>query len=265
MGNVAYTTTWVSEQFPATPSTVWDVRKCADSRNTVLVPNARRWATFRRAMTDSFDRCHRASALSIMIYSLGRSRNPQLITRYSTALTNPGVQPRRLRCERKALRVLSIDPLQSTPARLVIVDITDPAAPTQAFTAIMGGLRARCVRPRMGSCSRRSGIKEFTIWDLGGAGSGSVSNPIVLGSLAPVTECPPSGVIPTRYGRERTHCREEAPVLRLPASGDIHVVDVSTRGAERGCVLSPRCAGKPTIFPSTKPRQSYTRLITTGC
>jgi hypothetical protein len=173
-----------------------------------------------------------------MIYSLADPVNPQLITRYTTALTNPGVHTAEVqRVNGRLYAFLSIDPAQSTPARLVIVDITDPAAPTQAFTAIMGQPFVHDVFVRDGILFTALWDQGIAIWDIGGAGSGSVSNPIALGSLATVDGSAHNiwWYHNSITGEKRyAFVGEEAPgAFGSQASGDIHVVDVSNVAAPR--------------------------------
>jgi hypothetical protein len=239
-GNVAYTTTWGFRADFGNAINVWDVAGNVPTLvNTVIVPNA---TTLGDVQTSDDGQLLIVATErvpgSIMIYSLADPVNPQLITRYTTVLTNPGVHTAEVqRVNGRLYAFLSIDPAPSTPARLVVVDITDPAAPTQAFTAIMGAPFVHDVFVRDGILFTALWNQGITIWDIGGAGSGSVSNPIALGSL-PTVDGSAHNVWwyhNSNTGEKRyAFVGEEAPgAFGSQASGDIHVVDVSDFAAPR--------------------------------
>lgn len=133
---------------------------------------------------------------------------------------------------------LSIDPGTSQPARLVIVDLSTPATPVEVYTAVIG-------RPFVHDTFVRDGLlylalwdDGMAIWDIGGGGrGGSVSAPVELGRVRTVNgevhniwwlKDPVTGS--TRYA----FVGQEGPSeLGVSASGDVHVVDVSTPGAPR--------------------------------
>ncbi len=93
-GNVAYTTTWGSRQAPGNAVNIWDVSGDVPTLvNTVIVPNA---ATLGDVQTSDDGQLLIVATEyspdgSIMIYSLADPVHPQLISRYATALTSPGV------------------------------------------------------------------------------------------------------------------------------------------------------------------------------
>jgi hypothetical protein len=239
-GNVAYTTTWGFRAASGNAINIWDVAGDVPTLlNTVIVPNA---TTLGDVQTSDDGQLLIVATErvpgSIMIYSLADPVNPQLITRYTTALTNPGVHTAEVqRVNGRLYAFLSIDPSPSAAARLVIVDITDPAAPTQAFTAIMGQPFVHDVFVRDGILFTALWDEGMTIWDIGGAGSGSVSNPIALGSLATVDGSAHNiwWYHNSNTGEKRyAFVGEEAPgAFGSQASGDIHVVDVSDFAAPR--------------------------------
>jgi len=175
---------------------------------------------------------------SIMIYSLADPVNPQLITRYTTALTDPGVHTAEVqRVNGKLYAFLSIDPISGSPARLVIVDLSDPAVPTQVFTAVMGSPFVHDVFVRDGILITALWNQGITIWDIGGAGSGTVSNPIALGNLLTVDgEAHNVWWYHNANTGEKRYAfvGEEGPgAVGSFSSGDIHVVDVSNFASPR--------------------------------
>ncbi len=131
--------------------------------NTVVVPNA---ATLGDVQTSDDGQLLIVATEytpdgSIMIYSLADPVHPQLISRYATALTSPGVHTAEVqRVNGKLYAFLSIDPAGSSQARLVIEDLSDPAAPTQVFTAVMGS-------PYVHDVFVRDGILITALWNQG--------------------------------------------------------------------------------------------------
>ena len=234
-GNVAYTTTWGSRGAPGNAVNIWDVSGNVPTLvNTVIVPNA---ATLGDVQASDDGQLLIVATEydpdgSIMIYSLADPTHPQLITRYATALTTPGVHTAEVqRVNGKLYAFLSIDPAVGNPARLVIVDLSDPAAPTQVFTAVMGNPFVHDVYVRDGILITALWNQGITIWDIGGVGAGSVANPIPLGSLVTV-----GGEVHNVWwyhnavtGEKRYAFvgQEGFASIGFSSSGDIHVVDVS--------------------------------------
>ncbi len=239
-GNVAYTTTWGFRQAVGNAIKIWDVSGDVPTLvNTVFVPNA---STLGDVQTsDDGQLLIVATELvpgSIMIYSLADPVNPQLITRYTTALTNPGVHTAEVqRVNGTLYAFLSIDPATGSPARLVTVDLSDPAAPTQVFTAVMGSPFVHDVFVRDGILITALWDEGITLWDIGGAGSGSVSNPIALGNVNTAGgEAHNVWWYHNAVTGEKRYAfvGEEGPgAIGSFASGDIHVVDISNFASPR--------------------------------
>ena len=240
-GNVAYTTTWGYRQAVGNAINIWDVAGDVPALlNTVLVPNA---ATLGDVQTSDDGQLLIVATEgspygSIMIYSLTDPIHPQLISRYATALTGPGVHTAEVqRVNGKLCAFLSIDPAASSAARLIIVDLTDPANPAQVFTAVMGNPYVHDVFVRSGILFTALWNDGVTMWDIGGAGAGTVANPIALGNVRTV-----GGHVHNIWwyhngvtGEKRfAFVGEESPgSVGFSSSGDIHVVDVSTFAAPR--------------------------------
>ena len=239
-GNVAYTTTWGNRNAPGDAIKIWNVSGNAPTLvDSVIVPNASTLGDI-QASDDGqlLVVATEFSPGSIVIYSLTDPLRPQVISRYTSVLTDPGVHTAEVqRVNGRLYAFLCVDPRSGSPARLVIVDITDPASPTQVFTAQMGSPFVHDVFVRDGVLITALWNQGITIWDIGGVGSGTVANPISLGSVVTV-----GGKAHNVWwfhnavtGEKRyVFVGEEGPgSVGASSSGDIHVVDVSSFAAPR--------------------------------
>ena len=240
-GNVAYTTTWGSRQEPGNAIKIWDVTGSVPALlNTVIVPNA---STLGDIQTSDDGQLLIVATEgspngSIMIYSLADPANPDLISRYATTLTAPGVHTAEVqRVNGTLYGFLSINPGGGSQARLVIADLSNPAAPTQVYTAVMGSPFVHDVFVRDGILITALWNQGITLFDIGGASGGSVSNPIALGSLA--TEGGEAHNVWWYHNAVTGEKRyvfvgeEGQGATGFSSSGDIHVVDVSNFAAPR--------------------------------
>ncbi|HMH84318.1 MAG TPA: hypothetical protein VK529_00120 [Gemmatimonadaceae bacterium] len=239
-GNVAYTTTWGFRSAPGNAVKIWDVLgEVPTLVDSLIVPNASTLGDV-QASDDGqlLVVATEFSPGSIMIYSLANPVKPQLITRYTTALTDPGVHTAEVqRVNGRLYAFLCIDPSSVSPARLVIVDLTDPAVPTQVFTAVMGSPYVHDVFVRDGILITALWNQGITIWDIGGAGAGTVANPIALGSVITVGgQAHNVWWFHNAVTGEKRYAfvgEEGHGAIGVSASGDIHVVDVSNFASPR--------------------------------
>ena len=239
-GNVAYTTTWGNRAAIGNAVKIWDVSGNIPTLvDSVIVPSASTLGDVQAS--DDGQLLVVATEFaggSIMIYSLADPLKPQLITRYATALTDPGVHTAEVqRVNGTLYAFLSVDPSSVSAARLVIVDLSDPAAPTQVFTATMGRPFVHDVFVRDGILFTALWNEGVRIWDIGGLGLGSVSNPTPVGSVATA-----GGEVHNIWwyhnaitGEKRyAFVGQEGPgSVGVFSSGDIHVIDVSDLAAPR--------------------------------
>jgi LVIVD repeat-containing protein len=239
-GNVAYTTTWGNRSAPGNAIKIWDVTgNIPTIVDSVIVPNASTLGDV-QASDDGqlLIVATEFSNGSIMIYSLADPLKPQLITRYSTALTAPGVHTAEVqRVNGKLYAFLCVDPTSGSAARLVIVDLSDPAAPTQVFTATMGSPFVHDVFVRDGILFTALWDAGVKIWDIGGAGSGTVANPVALGNVL-TTGGEVHNIWWFHNGasgeKKYAFVGQEGPgAVGVASSGDIHVIDVSNFSAPR--------------------------------
>lgn len=176
---------------------------------------------------------------SIVIYDLANPLKPTRIARYLTPNTTNGVHTAEVaRVNGTLYAFLSIDP---PTARLVIVDLADPANPRETLVRPMGAPFVHDVFVRDGLLFTALWNDGLTIWDVGGGGKGgTVANPIQIGNVRTATFSPQvtgseahnvwwfhdaaGGANAKRYA----FVGEEGPASsQTSSSGDIHVVDVS--------------------------------------
>lgn len=239
-GDVAYTTTWGNRAAPGNAIKIWNVA----GNQPVLVDSVIVAGASTLGDVQASDDgqllivATEFSGGSIMIYSLADPLKPQLISRYNTALTNPGVHTAEVqRVNGTLYAFLCIDPGSGNPARLVIVDLSNPAAPTQTFTATMGNPFVHDVFVRDGILITALWDAGIRIWDIGGAGQGSVANPVPIGNL--VTRGGEAHNVwwfhnPVTGEKRYLFVGQEGPgAVGSFSSGDIHVVDVSNLAAPR--------------------------------
>lgn len=170
---------------------------------------------------------------SLVIYSLANPAKPQLLATYHTANTDPGVHTAEVaRVNGTLYGFLSIDPAGGTPAKLVIVDLSDPANPREVLARTMGQPYVHDVFVRDGLLFTALWDAGLTIWDIGGGGRGGTpANPIQLGNVRTA-----GGQVhnvwwlndPVSGSKRFAFVGQEGPgSIGSSASGDIHVVDVS--------------------------------------
>jgi len=239
-GTVAYTTTWGNRSAIGNAIKIWNVAGNVPVLvDSVIVPNASTLGDI-QASDDGqlLIVATEFSVGSIMIYSLADPLKPQLITRYNTPLTEPGVHTSEVqRVNGKLYAFLCVDPRNGNPARLVIVDLSNPAVPTQVFTAVMGNPFVHDVFVRDGILITALWDDGIKLWDIGGAGQGTVDNPLPIGNL--VTRGGEAHNVWWFHNQVTGEKRyvfvgQEGPgAVGSFASGDIHVVDVSNPAAPR--------------------------------
>ncbi|MEO6527356.1 MAG: hypothetical protein ABIP93_12070 [Gemmatimonadaceae bacterium] len=239
-GSTAYTTTW-GNQGGSSVFYIWDVSGNVPAIvDSVRVENAGTLGDI--VVTD--DGGHLVVATenapgSIVIYSLADPRRPQLVTRFTNAETNPGVHTAEVgRVGGKQYAFLSIDPSVTAASKLVIVDLSNPAAPLQVFSRTIGTPFVHDTFVRDGILFLGLWNGGVAIWDLGGGGKGGTpSAPVEIGLLQTA-----NGKVhniwwfkdPVTGSARYAFIGEEGPGnVGVASSGDIHVVDVSNMGSPR--------------------------------
>ena len=239
-GTTAYTTTWGNSTSSASVFYIWDV---AGNTPTLLDSVRVENATTLGDVAVSDDGAYLVVATerrpgSILVYSLSNPRQPQLVSRFTNAETNEGVHTAEIgRVNGRLYAFLAIDPGPS-PAKLVIVDLGNPASPQQVFSTFIGSPFVHDTFVRDGILFLGLWNDGVAIWDIGGGGKGGTpANPVELGRVRTA-----NGQVhniwwfkdPSTGSAKYAFIGEEGPSnTGVSASGDLHVVDVSNMAAPR--------------------------------
>jgi hypothetical protein len=171
----------------------------------------------------------------LVTYSLADPAKPKLLSRYTSPSIANGVHTAQVtRVSGRQYAFCSIDPRGVQRARLVIVDLTDPAAPVEVLSREMGNPFVHDVFVRDGYLFTALWDDGLTIWDIGGGGrGGSPANPVQVsnvrtknGSVHNVWWFHDPATGQKRYafvGEEAT----QGITFGVSSAGDVHVVDVS--------------------------------------
>ena len=233
----AYTSTWSSRA--GTPGNAIKIWNIADSTpqlvDSLIVESAGTLGDLQISDDGALLVAATEGGLTGSIVIFDRAANParpvRLARHVSDATRIAGVHTVKLgRVNGRHYAFLSVNP---SPPRLVVVDITDPAAPVEVLARTVDG------RPFIHDVFVRDGLlftalwnAGVTIWDIGGAGRAGASpaNPIQIGNVQTV-----NGSVHNIWwyhapdGSKRyAFVGEEGPAnLGASSRGDIHVVDVS--------------------------------------
>ncbi len=239
-GKYAYTTTWGTRSSDlgvarGNAIKIWDVSAAVPSFvDSVIVPDATTLGDVQ--VTDDGRYLIVATETvpgSIVIFDLTDPARPVQVGRFHNSDTDPGVHTAEVQVvDGKLYGFLSIDPRLSLPARLVIVDLSTPSAPTQVFSRVMGNPYVHDVYVRDGILMTALWNDGLTIWDIGGGGKGGTpANPVQLGNVKTV-----GGKVhninwfhdAVTGSKKYAFIGEEGPsTIGSSSVGDVHVVDVS--------------------------------------
>ena len=233
-GSTAYTTTWNVRRAQGNKINIWDVSGNVPVLvDSVIVAGA--ITTGDVAISDDGKLLVVATEFSpgsIAIYDLANPRKPQLLSRFSNDQTTPGVHTAELgRVNGILYAFLSIDAGSTGASRIVIVDLTIPSAPKQAFVKIVGGPFVHDTYARDGLLFLGLWNEGMDIWDIGGCGTGaSPESPRVLGNVKTI-----GGSVHNIWwyhdpnGSKRfAFVGEEGPAsIGTTSRGDVHVIDIT--------------------------------------
>jgi hypothetical protein len=239
-GSTAYTTTWGNSSAVGSVFYIWDVAGDVPALvDSVSVAGSQTLGDV--VVTDDGGYLVVAAEYSpgaILIYSLSDPRKPQLVSRFANADMVGGVHTAEVaRVNGKLYGFLSIDPGPG-PAKLVIVDLSNPATPQQVFSQSIGSPFVHDTFVRDGILFLGLWNGGMAIWDIGGGGKGGTP-------AAPF----PIGLVQTANGHVHNiwwlkdpvtgsaryaFVGEESPGnVGSASSGDVHVVDVSNMGSPK--------------------------------
>ncbi len=176
---------------------------------------------------------------SLALYSLADPAHPALLSQFHSSDTDPGVHTAELARVRGTLYAfLSVDQSGTTiPAKLVVLDLADPAHPVQVLARVMGKPFVHDVFVRDSLLFTALWDDGLSIWDIGGSRGGSPANPVLISNVRTA-----GGEVhnvwwfndPASGSKQFVFVGEEGPSAGFSrASGDIHVVDISVLTAPR--------------------------------
>ena len=238
-GTTAYTTTWGTRtvgdvQARGNAVKIWDVSGVSPVLvDSLIIAEAATLGDIEATADGRYLVVATEPAGSIVIYDLQNPRKPALITRFTNSDIANGVHTAEVQeVDGKQYAFLCIDARGAERARLVIVDISNPAVPVMVLSRIMGSPSVHDVFVADGILMAALWNDGVSIFDIGGGGrGGTVSNPIELGNVRTI-----GGKAhnifwyrdPVTASRRFALVGEEGPGS-VPTSsvGDIHVLDVS--------------------------------------
>ena len=239
VGNVAYTTTWGTRTVDGVRSVgnaikIWNVAGTTPILvDSVIVSDATTLGDIQA--TDDEKLLVVATEFSpgsIVVYNIANPLKPQFVSRFSNANTAPGVHTATAAVVNGKLYAFLCVDRSDQPAKLVIVDLSNPATPVEVFSQTMGNPFVHDVYVRDGILMVALWNDGMSIFDIGGgAAGGTVANPKFLGNVKTV-----GGKVHNIWwfhdvanGTKRyAFVGEEGPgSIGSTSQGDIHVVDVS--------------------------------------
>jgi hypothetical protein len=233
-GQVGYTTTWSFRSAPGNKVDIWDVSGNTPTLiDSLIVSGASTLGDVAVSDDGLLVVATERTGGSIVIFDLADPRHPRLLSRFTNSDTDPGVHTAEIgRVNGKLYGFLSIDPVGNTiKARLVIVDLSAPAAPREVFTKVTGNPFVHDTFIRDGLLFVALWDDGMEIWDVGGCGTGATpESPRVLGGVKTL-----NGEVHNIWwyhdasGSKRFAFvgEEGSGSIGSSSRGDIHVVDIS--------------------------------------
>jgi hypothetical protein len=244
-GDYAYTTTWGSrgtEQNVGNTIYVWDVRGSSPViADFVTVSGATTLGDVQTSDDGTLLIVPTELAPgSVVIFDLATPSHPREIARFTSSKIGNGVHTTEVqRVNGRLYAFLSINRTPIAPARLMIVDLSTPTAPTEVMTRDMGAPFVHDVFVRDGLLFTALWNEGVTIWDIGGGGKqGTIANPVAISTIA--TKNGSAHNVwwlhdPVTASKSYIFVGEEAGGAAgfSSSAGDIHVVDISSLSEPR--------------------------------
>ncbi len=242
-GDYAYTTTWGTRSAAGVSAVgnaikIWNVAGNVPTLlDSIIVAQARTLGDIQVADDGKYlIVATEVQPGSIVIYSLADPAKPALVSRFTNSDTDPGVHTAEIQRVNGVLYgFLSVDSRGAIPARLVIVNLNNPAVPTQVFSAVMGQPFVHDVFVRDGLLFTALWDAGVQIFDIGGGGKGGTpANPVSIGKVATV-----GGQAHNIWwyhdasgAKKYVFVGQEGPgTIGASSAGDIHVVDITNLNA----------------------------------
>ncbi|MEP7382856.1 MAG: hypothetical protein ABI910_14295 [Gemmatimonadota bacterium] len=169
---------------------------------------------------------------SLEIYDLTNPAKPTPLARFTSPSITRGVHTAKLqRFGGRLYAFLSVNSSSTHPSRLMIVDLGDPAHPTEVMHRDMGNPFIHDVYVRDGILFTALWDDGLVLWDIGGYGKGgTLANPIEIGRVIPRNGRTHNAwwFHDPRTGSKRFVFvgEEGAANLFTSSSGDLHVIDL---------------------------------------
>lgn len=235
-GNTAYTSSWgIRSVARGNAVKIWDVStdqpRLVDS---VIVENASTTGDVQVSDDGSIMLVAIESNPNggVAIYSMADARKPQLLVRTTGGEMQYGVHTAELARVNGVLYAFCVvDPSSNVASRLVVLDLSNPATPRTVFSQAMGRPNLHDVFVRDGLLFTAEWNDGMGIWDIGGAGNGSVAQPRRISRITTL-----GGQVhnmwwihdPVTGNKQYVLVGQEGPgSIGSTSSGDIHVVDIS--------------------------------------
>jgi hypothetical protein len=245
-GDYAYTSSWGRRgTVLGNVISVWDVRADLPVLVDTLVvgqsvtPNVTTTGDVQVSDDDRLLVVATEPAGALVIYALDDPARPRLVGAFTTPNLAQGVHTAQLsRVGGTLYAFCSVDPRSGAPAKLVIVDLSDPASPREVWSQAMGEPFVHDVFVRDGVLLTANWHEGVAVWDIGGLGrGGSVTAPARVGAVRTVAADPRVGASVHNVwwlhhggGKRYLIVGEELTTGGVVGSdfsaGDIHVVDV---------------------------------------
>lgn len=241
-GTTAYTTTWgLRAQARGNAVKIWDVTSNTPRLvDSVIVANA---STTGDVQVSDDGKLMLVAIESnpnggVAIYDMADARKPQLITRTTGGELQYGVHTAELaRVNGVLYAFCAIDPANGVPARLVVLDLTNPASPRTVWSQQLGAPYIHDLFVRDGYLFTAEWNNGVGIWDIGATSAGTVAAPRKISQATTV-----GGQVhniwwlhdPSNGMKRFLLVGQEGPgSIGSASTGDVHVVDIADMRAPR--------------------------------